>query len=378
MTNIVFLASSCSQQNNNDISLSFISSSRVPTICYELYQNLEFVLKTKDAPNVTISDFQIMSAFENPQDLNVFNLRKNKNYVYGEIYVMNTDDTFTNPIYQSALIYHDVKCPFQLVKKPTISITKSTGGDEIEYGDTTEYSFYTDIQYNWPIYWEWDSSLPTWCTFQQNYWSNKISVTNNNQDEFDFRSVDTELTCHYYISSVSEDIHFTNNRGRAIVPNSYFQFNSNKIITGFNTGNASLSAFDTVVIPFDTASIADCSSGSTSFFSSTKTSSIDTIIFNSGSNCTSIGTFSFSNNAALENIVFSQNINEIKANAFANCTSLIEVYFLSRTPPSTFGTNAFEDVTDRLVYVPAGSKSLYDTADFRAALHVESDDIVED
>lgn len=89
-------------------------------------------------------------------------------------------------------------------------------------------------------------------------------------------------------------------------------------------------------------------------------SSLESINF--PSTLTSIGFSAFTSNSSLVNVIVPASLTSIGGAAFQNCTDLESITFLSTTPPTMTGANAFVNTNDCPIYVPADSVNAYKTA----------------
>lgn len=79
-------------------------------------------------------------------------------------------------------------------------------------------------------------------------------------------------------------------------------------------------------------------------------------------NMTSIGGWVFTRCTSIETIRIPANINRIGAFTFINCENLKTVYCESSTPPECY-MNTFTNSNPEILYVPTGSKELYEVAE---------------
>ena len=96
--------------------------------------------------------------------------------------------------------------------------------------------------------------------------------------------------------------------------------------------------------------------------------SVTTICYSSFWGCTN-----------LNSVTIGYSVTSIGQRTFANCTSLTFVTCLNPTPPSIYDTSAFPNKENITLYVPLGSKSLYEAAtywkDFKEIIEIK--DLVE-
>ncbi len=82
-------------------------------------------------------------------------------------------------------------------------------------------------------------------------------------------------------------------------------------------------------------------------------------------NVTSIGANAFNSCYSLSSIQISQNVTSIGTSAFGSCCGMKEYHFKSTTPPTITNTNVFSNIpSDCIIYVPQGSLTAYQTADY--------------
>ena len=78
---------------------------------------------------------------------------------------------------------------------------------------------------------------------------------------------------------------------------------------------------------------------------------------------TEISSNTFNTCSSLEYVEIPSSVTKIKANAFYNCTSMKEYHMKPTTPPTLAATSAFTGIpNDCVIYVPAGSLSVYQSA----------------
>lgn len=82
---------------------------------------------------------------------------------------------------------------------------------------------------------------------------------------------------------------------------------------------------------------------------------------------TSIGSNAFSNCTSLTSVIIGNGITSIESQAFNYCSSLTEMTILAETPPTLSNINAISSATTT-IYVPAGTKTAYETATNWSAL----------
>ncbi len=72
------------------------------------------------------------------------------------------------------------------------------------------------------------------------------------------------------------------------------------------------------------------------------------------------GTYAFEDCTSLTSFTFPASITTVGQRVFEGCTSLTDLYFVSSTPPSSFGSNALEGCSTGLkIHVPAGAYDAY-------------------
>jgi hypothetical protein len=91
--------------------------------------------------------------------------------------------------------------------------------------------------------------------------------------------------------------------------------------------------------------------------------------------CTTIGNNAFKN-ANMENLVLSENVNNINDNAFANCSSLKTIHFLSNIPIRNINSTGFSGTNIEKVFVPSKAIDEYKSDNlFLQNLNITSDKI---
>lgn len=381
VTPFLISQTSCNENINNK-SIDFVSNS----LLYVRQQYISFHLTWKISRTPNSSDFVIdglPSALQN-NHLQINDLTKVNNVISGKIIVVDDSDLLYSSFIKCNLIYNnEIKAPFFLVKRPTIVISVD-GTSPLDKDAALTLKTNITNGFGWPLTWSVDNAvdgdpIPNWCGFSQNYSDNSFYIQNDNEDENDYANINVKVKCTYATASAETDVQFTNTNGEKMVPESLFQFDSDKQVVSFNTGNASLASYDVLVVPnYSTTGIANAIAEQNGVFYN-KLQSIKKLVINSNSECTNIGDYSFAQNTNLESVVFSQKINRIGTNAFAGCASLKDISFLSKTPPQTFGTTPFSNAgSDRQVHVLVGYKDIYNTTEFKQFLHVDAENIKDD
>ena len=88
--------------------------------------------------------------------------------------------------------------------------------------------------------------------------------------------------------------------------------------------------------------------------------SLQSVIIPSG--VTSFGNSCFQNCYSLQHITIPRAVTSLNAQCFYSCSSLQKIYMEPTTPPTLSNTNAIQNNTNLVIYVPTGSLSAYQTA----------------
>lgn len=383
LSSFFVFVSSCAHKNQPiNQTLSFEQDN--PSLCYKINSDIVFIFTTSENINaINEKDFYVTSSYAYiNEDISIQKAKTYENKFVGYIYISHThQQAFDSVFYDCFLHLGTLSTHFFLVKEPTIEINKTSGKDKLDKNDSATYKFVTNFEWNWPVFWRWDTSLPSCYQFIPNYDNKTITISNYNADNYNFENYFSTLTCEYGPASTNEGISFINTNGEKVVPLEYFSYSSDqKNIINFNSQNSTLNEYDTIVIPTIPFGILDCVTAGNGIFNATHTKQIKTVVFDSHCVCEYIGSYSFSTNTTLETLVLSDSIKKIGTGAFDGCTSLKYIHFLSNTPPPTIENNAFGStaVTGRIVYVPQGCKLAFNNSNFLTSLRITENDIQEE
>jgi hypothetical protein len=212
-----------------------------------------------------------------------------------------------------------------------------------------------------------------------NYNNNTLVVTNTNTNKYDYQDVSLPISCNYggATATLPQPLNVNcNNTGEIKIPANFYVYDAQNRITGLNYSAIDASIqYNVAAIPINTVSMSDDIFQGI-FTGTAPLDKITKVVLNSGSICQEISDSAFEGNVAINNFVFSENINHIKGDAFKGCTALKDLHFLSNTPPivesTAFdGTNAITNV-----YVPLGAVNQYKyDQSFLDALHIDADKI---
>jgi hypothetical protein len=159
----------------------------------------------------------------------------------------------------------------------------------------------------------------------------------------------------------------------------FFSFNDFKVntlakaITGFQT--TVIESQPTLVIPTSINNVAIERISDGAFQSSSELgTTTKQLIFNYNAPLNTINANAFAGNS-LESIYFSQSLDYIGNNAFAQNTALNTLEFTRMTPPSFEATSFANDTAISTIYIPHGSINNYATPSVMNALNINDPSI---
>jgi len=140
--------------------------------------------------------------------------------------------------------------------------------------------------------------------------------------------------------------------GAVVIPAYY---NGLPVTTILNTSFLNRTGITSIFIPATVTTIMDGSTATGAFFGCTN---LESVVFGSGSQLETIGSFAFYNCRNLESIVIPANVKNIGSSAFRGCTNLESIVFENGSLLETIGNNAFRGTAIASITIPGGVTSV--------------------